>query len=367
MKDLNFSLLSKLLSLTAIMVTFSISITALGEGGSNEGGGKGVRCGNQLMALEVYEAKLRGVTIPKPLGSLEKEMARLVENRINTKGYISLSYIENEFTYLSPFIDASDSEKENGIHYQIAKKRKLFNATANEKLSITNDARLPVMLPGCEVVQIFVLKVTEEFFTIKSDGAIRIEPTQSKRKTTTIEYNPIFLNMLDSFNLTILLDHETLYSRQLTNKYLDGSELKKLTSDEVRASIVNRLIGYQVYFPKLKDIREKSLLSAKCYGGFRDDTKNWAHELDGSFQVKFVSHEQNGVNGLLANFEKFNKNEVVPYNMVVFIPHLILTHKEDTIKSEHSDETINRIVFAYEDKEVNSSTVNVSNFATGDS
>lgn len=168
-------------------------------GTKDGGGGKGVLCRGQLRTLDLYEADEVNHLLPAPTsGDLDTNLK---------------VYAPKLTTYLSPtLIDAQDGPTQDRIlaSAQADVMAHFTDIDPRASLELTDDASLPVLRPGCSVVQIAAV-VGDQIYRDKG-----------------------LWDQLDIRNQTSLVLHEALRSYRMQ---LSGA-ITRRTTDETR-----RIIG----------------------------------------------------------------------------------------------------------------------------
>lgn len=225
------------------------------DGGSDGGGGKGVLCGENLRVLDLYEAdEVRGFTAEKFNSASEDETFRfyILKTDRHMQAADPTGY---EDAVLKPLLP------------ELKKFRDNFSfIPRGARLTVSQDATLPKIKAGCEVVQIALLgldaaKVDREYW-----------------------------DMLDNRNRAALFVHELAYN------YV-RKESKARTSDDIR-EMVGAIFSTNVE-PLLKPTWD-SPQKLECNGGGFDGMKysqlHVVQEIRGGLTgLAFYGYELNGV------------------------------------------------------------------------
>lgn len=238
-----------------LIVGLLSATSVLAEGVGSSGGGKGVLCGTHLRTLDLYEAEeTRGRTIDQRFST--------VEANIGAFGPELIGYVLD--TPMPPHNDEQRKEFAREIKRYIIDK--IVDVPEGQSLPLTNDATLPPLKPGCEVVQIAI-------YNDSPDVIVR---------------DPLLWAMLDVQNQAALILHEAIYKL--------ARDINVKTSDEVREIIGEFMSGRflePIFQPVFDTALEKKLM---CYAG---NSNTAPSEI---FEIYAIESSRNGVQGVELHF-----------------------------------------------------------------
>jgi len=263
------------------------------QGGAT-GGGKGVLCGSNLRILDLYEAE-----------EIFHESLIKKEDLDSTLFQFALP-ISLYFNGQDPLrAEAYRGEIAKGVHQEFT--RRLIDLPLGQKLPLSDDATLPVMLPGCSVVQIALFDDVSD--TIQRDLAL--------------------WNRLDSVNQAALILHEYWY------KVARSRSLK--TSDDTRR-MIGLLMSGQLPEPIMRPVSGKKSLSC-AVGGYSGAVPQ---EL---FDLEIIDEVKNGQSGVGIYFRRL-KNELKLGRTSLFLPNLsmekIRNSDFSSVQASAKEEVFNR-------------------------
>lgn len=249
-----------------------------GEGG---GSGKGVLCGDQLKVLDLYEAEMRGRTLPKVSGDGEQEAVRFFMDY--------LEYISEPGFYRNNPKDkqaAIDLIRKLWRDVRKLEDSQIFRFT-DRNLPFLDDAMLPEGIRwGCQFVQI-----AHHYHEPRKNGVDR---------DLIIEINRSLAKKLleDPIQMIGLLMHEIAYSI-ITNSKNSTGQFIEVNSDEIRKVVGSIITGKPL--ESILDIGYVSIKRIWCgFGGSKI--------IDGSqeyFEFYTRDLKLKGQQGLAFYFNKF--------------------------------------------------------------
>ncbi|WP_413580966.1 hypothetical protein [Bdellovibrio sp. HCB288] len=118
------------------------------KGVVNGGGGKGVRCGNRVQLMDLYEGQLVGYPMPATTGNFDADLKMYLPKVVRQMA--------------APGSNVDDpSSIDSQIKAVYGMLGKVIDLPRGEKLQFTNDATLPALPHGCQFVQVAVNVVEE--------------------------------------------------------------------------------------------------------------------------------------------------------------------------------------------------------------
>lgn len=181
------------------------------KGVVNGGGGKGIRCGNTVRLLDLYEGELKGYPAPITSGDFNTDLKTYVYK-------VNRQFLQREDKLEDPtYVDAEINMAEQILEQAI-------DIPAGQKLEFTNDATLPPIPPNCSFVQVATNIVTEDM-----DSNLEIEVYRDKT----------LWNMMSPVDQVALAIHEYIYSFSRV--------FSETSSDDTRFLIARMFSGLETY------------------------------------------------------------------------------------------------------------------------
>ncbi|AZZ37053.1 hypothetical protein CIK05_09690 [Bdellovibrio sp. qaytius] len=249
------------------------------DGVVNGGGGKGIRCGNKVRTLDLYEGELKGYPTPVTSGDFETDFKN------------NLQKVSRQVS--APNVNPDDpAYQENDLAVAHKMLSEVIDIPNGQRLDFTADATLPALPAGCSFVQIAVNVVSEQIdaapFKIYRDKEL--------------------WNMMSPVDQVALSMHEYIYA---TVRVMDAEP----SSDDTRALIARMfsdLETYELYSP----IRGKSSIAECIFIDFDQTSGNYAYS-----QFYAAQETINGITGLGIYFAAINK-KLFSSRTKAFIPGL---------------------------------------------
>jgi hypothetical protein len=221
----------------ALIATVSISVSAFASrGGMEGGGGKGVRCGNVVSLLDLYEGQLAGYPAPITSGGFDQDLRTYIfkiSRQLSTPG-IDV----NAPGYLDKVMS-----KTYGLLGQV-------NDIPNgQTLTFTNDATLPKIPADCSFVQVAVNIVSE------SNSGVDIVVYRDK----------VLWELMPEIDRVALIIHE--YTYWMTRIFGETS------SDDTRKLVARMFSGLETYEMFSPIWNAAPIIS--CWGNNSSGTQSW--------------------------------------------------------------------------------------------
>lgn len=239
------------------------------DGVISGGGGKGVKCGDQVTTLDLWEAvEIHGLQLEMELGNLDNELI-----------YHAYGYLKQTQPDWNKLMNVSSQEILAAVKKEIFDKQMFI--PQGQRLSFTNDATLPVLKPGCEFIQIAVYA---------DDGKIYFDRE--------------YWELLKPQAQASLIFHELAY--------LVSRRFGTLNSDEAR-TVIGKIFSTSAIIPNFPDSNGRRAWCGAGGGQNRAET----------FEIYFYEEIQNGVSGVGAYFFAL-KNEYMLTQTYGFLPNVSL-------------------------------------------
>lgn len=236
-------------------------------GGVDGGGGKGILCGNELFTLDLFEARKNGLMPLSSFGSLSENLKKFgVE--------LAKHFSESNDIFYDPQIETMILKEMNDSVVS-----RFQDIPTGTRLSLTNDATLPILPSHCQVVQIAVYA---------KDG--------------TIHRDSEYWSKLNVVEQAALIVHEWIYHRARQYGALDSDESRKVLGHIFSGHNPEPLLA------PLWSTKKKFW----CGAGIQD-TEQEIYEIFGKEEFR------NGVTGTALYFRAF-KSKYVTSRTVAFLP-----------------------------------------------